>query len=57
MATRVDLPKEIVLEALNMMLSSRKRAYNTAKNKLIADILMTEVNTVQVAINTVQETK
>lgn len=57
MATRVELPKEMVQNALDQAIASRKRAIITQPNALIKGILEKELAELATARNTVTDTK
>ena len=57
MASRVELPKEIVKPALEQRAASLKRSQKAASNKLIADAYEKELEAVTLAINTITEIK
>lgn len=57
MAVRVDSTKELVLESLEALLASRKRAQNTTKNPKFRELYTVDVQHIQAAIGSVTETK
>lgn len=58
MAIRIDLPKETVLQALDKLLDSHKRAANTKGfNPLLKEIYEKEIAAITTARNTLTETK
>lgn len=57
MAIRVELPKELVLAALNQKTASVKRAIGSAVNPVIKDALEKELAAYTTAANTLTEVK
>lgn len=57
MATRVELPKDTVSEALKARAAQMKRAANTAANKLIREIYEKDAREIEGAIGTLTEIK
>lgn len=57
MAFRVDIDREMLLEALNFQLSSKKRAFNTAKQQVFKPIYEKQVTDLMVAIASIEEIK
>jgi len=57
MATKVELPKELVKVALEQAKSLRTRNIKAATNALIKQALQDEETAIQAAINTLTETK
>lgn len=57
MATKVELPKELVKAALEQAKSLRTRNAKAATNNLIRQALQDEEQAIQNAINTLAETK
>ena len=57
MATRVDLDINTVKEALEAKLASNKRSQNTTKKPEFLELYRAEANRLQIAINTLAESK
>lgn len=57
MATRVELSKDTVTEALKARAAQMKRAANTAANKLIREIYEKDAREIEAAIGTLSDAK
>lgn len=57
MATRIELPRDLVKTAFTMKISSLKRAEKEATNPLIRAALQDELGQIQTALNTMAEIK
>lgn len=57
MATRVELPKEAVAEALTKSLDSARRGQNTSKNPQFKALYEKQMLELQTALNTLTEIK
>lgn len=57
MATRVELPKDIVEAAFVKSLQSAERAMKAATNKLIQNAIKDEITQIRAATATMTETK
>jgi len=57
MATRVDLNKETVAEALQKSIDSAKRGQNTTKNPQFKELYTRQLAELQTAMNTLSEIK
>lgn len=57
MATRIELPMQLVQDALATKIASTKRAANAATNPLIKDVLQKELAALETAKNTLAEVK
>lgn len=57
MAFKVDLDREMLMEALQFQLASKKRAFNTAKQQVFKPIYEKQVADLMLAIASVEEIK
>ena len=57
MATKVELPKDTVSEALKARAAQMKRAANTAANKLVREIFEKDAREIEAAISSLTEIK
>lgn len=57
MATRIELPRDLVKTAFTMKINSLKRAEKEATNPLIKTALADELGQIQTALNTLTEIK
>lgn len=57
MATKVELPKDTVSEALKARAAQMKRAANTATNKLVREIFEKDAREIEAAISSLTEIK
>lgn len=57
MATKIDLPKDLIKEAFTAKLASLKRAQTAATNKLIKAALDDELSQITLAIASMTEIK
>lgn len=57
MATRVELPKELLLSALEQAAALRSRNIKASTNLVIKQALEEELRVITLAKNTMQETK
>lgn len=57
MATRVELPKQMIVDAIEKKLASCKRAQNTATNPLIKELMNKEIAEYTHSLATMSETK
>lgn len=57
MATRVDIPKQIVKDALEAAIASLKRSAAKQHNPLITELLEKDIATLQIGVNTLQDVK
>lgn len=57
MATKVELPKEIVRQSLELRIQSTRRAAKAATNKLVAEAYTSEADQITAALGTITEVK